>query len=113
MAALRAAWWIPVGLLLLGAAGGVGGSKFLMTPTYISGSQLFVAASQTQTTPDVLQNNQLAQQRVPSYTLLVTSPEMGRELVSTLGLKQTPEQVLREVTASAAPNTVVINVTAT
>jgi capsular polysaccharide biosynthesis protein len=112
LSALRARWWLPiVGLLL---AGGIAfGITSLQTPLYRTSTQLFVTSTQATATSDPALGSQLAQDRASSYAQLVTGQDLARRIVLVLGLPMTPEEFAKEITATAVPGTVLIDVTVT
>lgn len=112
LAALRARWWLPILVALLGAGIAYGVCR-LQGPRYQSSTTLFVAAAGSPITTDAVQGNQLAAARVASYARLITGPDLATELVAQLRLPMTPAQLSKEISASAEPDTVLIDVVVT
>jgi polysaccharide biosynthesis transport protein len=81
------------------------------TPSYTARMQLFVA---TPSTPDNLsstyQGGLFAQQRVLSYSHIVSSPAVLTHVIAALRLPLSIEQLQREIRASVPINTVLIDV---
>jgi receptor protein-tyrosine kinase len=102
---------LVVGLLLGGMA--ATGISLAVTPTYESHTQLFVSTSGSTSTADVLTGSQFSQQRVASYVRLLTSEDLAVRVIDELGLEMTPKEFAEEVTASAVPETVLLDVTVT
>src|SRR3954467_15729343 len=112
LAALRAAWWLPVVGLVAG--GGLAlFASLLQTPLYTSSTQLFVSTTDSTSTSDVFQGSQFSQQRVTSYAELIAGDELARRVVDKLNLDLSPAQLSGEITATAAVDTVLIDVTVT
>jgi capsular exopolysaccharide synthesis family protein len=112
LAALRAAWWLPVLGLVVGGAVALAAS-LLQTPQYTSHTQLFVSTTDSATTSDVFQGSQFSQQRVTSYAQLLTGEELAGRVVDRLDLPLSPGQLTREIAATAVTDTVLIDVTVT
>jgi receptor protein-tyrosine kinase len=109
---VRGGWW----LVLLGAL--LGGTAALVAViqlprTYTAETELFIASRATGTPLDVLQGDELAQQRVASYARLVDSEEMAERLIDTLHLRLRPQEVSDLITAEVVPDTVLIRVEVT
>ena len=110
--ALRASWWLPALGLVLGALAAIGLTA-ATTPVYTSSTQLFVSTTDVSSTSDALQGNQFAQARVTSYAQLFTSPQLTSRVVDRLRLSMTPDRLASEITATAVPETVVLDVSVT
>jgi capsular exopolysaccharide synthesis family protein len=112
LAALRAAWWLPVAGLVLGGAAGLT-SGLLQTPLYTASTQLFVATTGSTAPPDILAGGQFSQQRVISYARLITGPELAQSVVDQLGLQMSAQELSSQITATPDGDTVLIDVTVT
>ena len=111
-AALRSGWWLLlVGLVLGGVVALV--LSVLQTPLYTSTTQLFVSATASASTSDALQGSQLSQQRVTSYAQLVTGEKLARRITERLHLQMAPASLADEISATAVPDTVLIDVAVT
>lgn len=111
--AVRSGWWLIIGgvLLVLAVAGGV---TYTTTPLYASSTQLFVSTSSSDATSSAAyQGNLFSQQRVTSYAQLLTGEQLAGAVVDDLRLTLTPAEVAGKVTASALPETVILDVTVT
>jgi capsular exopolysaccharide synthesis family protein len=110
LAALRAAWWLLLLGLLLG--GGIAGAvSVLETPLYTSHLQLFVSTPSSSSTAEAFQGNQLSQQRVTSYARLLTGDELAGRVIDRLDVNLSESELTQRITATAAPDTVLIDVT--
>jgi capsular exopolysaccharide synthesis family protein len=109
LATLRAAWWIPVVALTVGGVAAVGVNA-VITPRYTAETQLFVSVGEGSSTSEVLQGTQLSQERVASYTQLLTGVELARRVIGELDLREEPEDLAERVMATTRPETVLIDV---
>jgi capsular exopolysaccharide synthesis family protein len=112
LAALRAAWWLPVVGVLVSAFAALGAS-LLQTPQFSSHTQVFVSTTDSASTSDVFQGSQFSQQRVTSYARLLTGEELAQRVIDRLDLDASPSQLSRQVTAVAGADTVLIDITVT
>jgi receptor protein-tyrosine kinase len=110
LAALRAGWWLSaIGMVLGGVIALV--VCLVQTPLYTSSTQLFVSTTDSASTSDAYQGSQFSQQRVGSYTRLITGKEVARRVVERLDLSVPPATLSERITATAAIDTVLIDVT--
>ncbi|WP_448621571.1 polysaccharide biosynthesis tyrosine autokinase [Geodermatophilus sp. URMC 65] len=112
LAALRAAWWLPLGGVIFGGGAALLVS-LLQTPHYTAATQFFVSARDTTSTSEAFQGSQFSQERVASYARLVTGEELARRVIDRLGLDGTPRALSEQLAATVAPDTVLIDVTVT
>ena len=108
--AVRAGWWLLVVGLLCGTALG-GLATLRATPMYASSTQLFVSTTGTDDTSTAYQGNLFSQQRVTSYVQLLTGQRVAARVIERLDLDETPGAFTGSLTASAIPETVLIQVT--
>lgn len=112
MAALRAAWWLPLAGLVVGGIAALAFS-LAQTPRYTSSTQLFVSTAGASTTSDLSQGSQFSQQRVTSYVELISGRTIAARVVDRLNLQMSPDALVDEVSANAVTDTVLINVDVT
>lgn len=110
--AVRSGWWLVVGAVLLAMAV-AGVLTWRATPMYASSSRLFVSTSAATDTAQAYQGDLFSQQRVTSYAQLLGGDQLAARVVDDLQLAMTPAQLVKEVTATAVPNTVILEVTVT
>ena len=77
---------------------------------YQAHTQLFVSTSGGQDSTQLLQGNTFTQQRVKSYSDLITTPSVLDPVIKDLGLHTTPDQLGKQITASVPLDTVLIDV---
>ncbi len=108
---LRRRWrWMVPGILIAVAAAAV--VTFLATPQYASTVRLFVSTPDANTTT-AYQGGLFSEQRAASYANLLTGPEVAQRVVDALKLDESPSALQGHITASVAPNTVILSVTVT
>lgn len=110
--AVRNSWWMLVIGTLVGLA--VASALTLTaTPLYSSSTRLFVSVAGATDTSAAYQNNLFSQERVASYAELLHSTQLTGRVVDDLDLDLTPAEVAEKVTATAIPETVLLEVTVT
>jgi capsular exopolysaccharide synthesis family protein len=77
---------------------------------YQARTQLFVSTSGGQDSTQLLQGNTFTQQRVKSYSDLITTPSVLDPVIKNLGLDLTADQLGKKITASVPLDTVLIDV---
>ena len=105
--------WVSILLITALAVAGAMSATLLATPTYQAKSQVFVSVSTGGSTSDLLQGSNFTQNRVKSYTDMITSPRVLIPVIEQLGLTTTPDQLATSITADAPLDTVLINITVT
>lgn len=80
------------------------------TPLYKSSTRLFVSTYAGSSLMDTYQGNLLSQERVRSYTILLTGEALAQRTVSALHLDMSPQALRREVSARSKMGTVLIDV---
>jgi succinoglycan biosynthesis transport protein ExoP len=109
---LRRRWMFILGAALMGLTASAA-FAFFQTPAYQATAQLFVSVKGTATATDVTQGNSFAEKRVTSYVSLATSPRVLQAAADDLGLNGGFRGLTGKVTASAPPQTVLIDLKAT
>lgn len=113
LAALRAAWWLPVVGLLIGS-GAAFGISLAQTPLYTSNIQFFVQAAGTaSSTADAFQGNQFSQQRVTSYARVLEGRLLAGRVIDDLGLDLSPAELQSHIEAKPVTDSVLIDVSVT
>lgn len=105
-----------VSIIVITVLGVIVAAAFTFTATkqYTATAQSFVALSSSSADEsNPLSGAQFAQQRVKSYTEIVTSPDVLEPVIQELGLPYTTEQLASKVTATNPPQTVLLDVSAT
>ncbi|MFD0483068.1 polysaccharide biosynthesis tyrosine autokinase [Kineococcus sp. GCM10028916] len=108
--ALRKHWILVILSVLLGAGAGVGAFS-ASAPVYRADSLLFVSMYDTGNATALMQGSMFTQQRVQSYTGVLTSPKVLQPVIDELGLKTTARALASHVNSSAPLGTVLIEVT--
>lgn len=112
IAALRSGWRLPVLGIVVGVVIAVGLS-FVQPSLYTASTQLFVSTTGNTTTTDALSGSQFSEERVTSYARLIEGRELAGRVINRLGLPVSADDLSREITATAATDTVLINVAVT
>src|SRR5664279_6046396 len=105
--------WTSILLMTALVVAGAMTATLLTTPTYQAGSEVFVSVSNGGSTSDLLSGASFSQDRVTSYTAMVTRPLVLIPVIARLGLHTTPDQLAASITATSALNTVLIDITVT
>jgi len=106
---LRERWIIIVSAVLV-AMIGAGAVWSLRPPEYTAKLTMYVSAQAADTANAAYQGSLLSAQRVSSYVKLVGSTRVSRAVIRDLGLVGTPEAVAGQISASSAPESVLIEV---
>jgi receptor protein-tyrosine kinase len=108
---LLRARWVIICVTTAVAVGGAVAITLLTTPLYQASTRLFVSTSATAGDANQIYSGTLSsQQRVLSYTKLLTGETLARRTVDKLHLDMTAEALRKEVKATAPSDTVLIDV---
>ena len=110
---LLRARWVTVCVTAVVVVAGAVAFNLLTTPRYEASTRLFVSTSAGASASDANQiysGTLLSQQRVLSYTKLVTGGTLAQRTVDKLHLDMSADNLQREVKASSPPDTVLIDV---
>ena len=105
--------WVLLLVITLVAVGAATAYSLLKTPEYEATTKVFVSTQSASSVGDLAQGNTFTQQVVQSYTDIVTTPIVLDPVIADLDLSTTNTALAQQVTASAALNTVVIEITVT
>ncbi|OZC75199.1 protein tyrosine kinase [Rhodococcus sp. 06-462-5] len=105
--------WIIIAVTMIVAILGALGASLLTTPLYESSARMFVSTSGGTSVSETYQGNLFSQQRVASYSELVTSEALAARVLDVLPLGLTPSQLAAKVKASSTPDTVLFDITVT
>lgn len=103
--------WIIIAVTVIVAILGALGASLLTTPLYESSARMFVSTSGGTSVSETYQGNLFSQQRVASYSELVTSEALAARVLDVLPLGLTPSQLAAKVKASSTPDTVLFDIT--
>lgn len=110
--AVRSGWWLLVTGVLVGLAL-AGTLSWLATPLYSSSTRLVVAVAGAPDTSAAYQGNLFSQQRINTYTPLLTGKSLAGEVVDELDLDLSPAEVAGKVSARVLPDSTMLEVTVT
>ncbi|MEU5254014.1 Wzz/FepE/Etk N-terminal domain-containing protein [Streptomyces longwoodensis] len=109
--ALRRRWRSVLACVLLGVAGALLVTA-LMPRTYTATSQLFVSTGDTRS-DTAYQGGLFTEERVKSYTRVVTSPAVLNGVIDTLRLDTTPGRLAGHISAQAPLDTTLVDISVT
>lgn len=107
---LRKGWILILVLALVGVAAAAGFS-LLKKPVYSASAQVFVSTETSGSASDLAQGNTFTQQRVLTYSNLVSTPIVLLPVVSSLKLDMNADQLAKMVSATAPTSTTLISIT--
>jgi capsular exopolysaccharide synthesis family protein len=107
---LRKGWVFILVLALVGVAAAAGFSV-LKKPVYSTSAQVFVSTETSGSASDLAQGNAFTQQRVLTYSNLVSTPIVLLPVISSLKLNMTAEELATLVSATAPTSTTLISIT--
>ncbi|MDQ0597441.1 capsular exopolysaccharide synthesis family protein [Streptomyces canus] len=111
MTAVRRRWRFVILCVLLGLAGAAAATA-LMPRTYTATAQLFVS-TRDKASADAYQGSLFTQQRVKSYTHIVTTPAVLDGVISRLDLHTTPGHLSEKISAHAPLDTTLVDIRVT
>lgn len=106
---LRSRWVtasVTAAVTLLGAVS----ITLLTTPLYQASTRLFVSTAAGSTLTETYQGNRSSQERVASYIELLKGATLAQRTIDKLGLEMAADVLQASITASAKPDTVLIDV---
>ncbi|RZT87896.1 capsular exopolysaccharide synthesis family protein [Pseudonocardia sediminis] len=105
---LRDSWKLIVGVTLAGVL--VAGVVTLLTPATYSAAVTFYISTQStsSSSTDAYQGSLLSQERVKSYTALLSGYRLANEVDSDLQLGEDPNDIAEDISASVSPDTVLL-----
>jgi capsular exopolysaccharide synthesis family protein len=104
--------WTLIVICVLVTVAGAAVVTMRMTPQYDSTARLFVSTPQSDGI-DAYQGGMFSQQRVLSYADLVTGEQIAQRVADRLDLDVDPSELSEQLSSSVAPETVILEVTAT
>ncbi|WP_218828454.1 polysaccharide biosynthesis tyrosine autokinase [Rhodococcus sp. RS1C4] len=105
--ALRSRWLTIVATTLVGAIAALLYS-LLATPVYQASTRFFVSTAAISAS-DVYQSNLASQQRVVSYTDLLSGRALSERVIDQLGLGVSPNELSAQILATSKPNSVLLD----
>jgi capsular exopolysaccharide synthesis family protein len=106
---LRKGWVFILVLALVGVAAAAGFSV-LKKPVYAASAQVFVSTETSGSAADLAQGNTFTQQRVLTYSNLVSTPIVLLPVIARLDLHMTTDQLAQLVSADAPTSTTLISI---
>ena len=106
---IRNRWMTIVFTSLITILGAIG-YNLLQTPLYQASTRLFVSTTSGKSISESYSGTRLSQERVFSYTELVSGATLAQRTIDRLGLDMGAETLKARVTAKSKPDTVLIDV---
>ncbi|WP_081809419.1 polysaccharide biosynthesis tyrosine autokinase [Mycobacterium sp. URHB0044] len=106
---LRSRWLIICSAIAAGLMGAIA-LTLITTPLYQASTRLFVSTQGAESASDIYSGTLSSQQRVLSYTKLITGETLAQRTVDKLHLDMSSDALRSQVKASVPPNTVLIDV---
>lgn len=103
--------WRMIPIVILAVVAAAAGVTYALPRTYESQLQFFVSTVDTSNNSQLAQGSNFLQQRVKSYSQLLSAPVVLDPVIKDAGLKETPGQLAARVTATIPTDTVLIDVT--
>jgi len=105
--------WRMLAAVVLLCLLGAGGVTSIIAPKYSSTARIYVSATGAGSTLDLPSLAFYAAQRISSYAELAKEPSMLSEIVDDSGVDMTPEELAKNMSATVAVSTTVLNITVT
>jgi receptor protein-tyrosine kinase len=102
--------WITICITIAVTVGGALAITLLTTPLYQASTRLFVSTTSNTSASEAYQGTLSSQQRVLSYTKLLTGETLAQRTVAKLSLDMSAKALQKNVSASAPQDTVLIDV---
>ncbi|TLH70184.1 polysaccharide biosynthesis tyrosine autokinase [Mycolicibacterium aubagnense] len=102
--------WIPIAAAIVVTVLGTVIITATTTPLYKSSTRLFVSTYAGTSLTDTYQGNLFSQERINSYTVLLTGDVLAQRTVDALHLDMSAQALRKEVTARSKAGTVLIDV---
>ena len=104
--------WVAIALLTALGVGVGYGWTLIQTPVYEASASGFVASRQTQDVGMSTVGDSLARSKVQSYLDIAGWRNVAEHAISELGLDTTPEALVKQVTVTNTPDTVILKIAA-
>lgn len=109
--ALRKNWWVIAIVTVLVTSGGL--LAYRLTPSTYASTVTFYVSTPMQKNSNPMSAGQFAEARVNSYVELLSSEKLAKVVVKDTGVDLGPRDVMKEITAEAQLNTVLVTATVT
>lgn len=106
---LRTRWFTIAATTLIAVLAAIGYS-LVTTPLYEASTRLYVSTSAGSSAAELYQGNRLSQERVASYTQLITGETLAQRTIDKLGVDMNATTLQSRVKATAKLDTVLIDV---
>ena len=105
--------WLLILLLAVIGVGAAGAYSVVRAPIYTADAKVFVNTQTSSSASDLLQGQNYSQDRITTYAGLVTTPSVLQPVIVGLHLHTTSGALAKQISATAALNTTLLEITAT
>lgn len=105
--------WMLIAVCLILAVAAAALVTLRTTPLYTSTARLFISTPSTVEANSAYQGGLFSEQRVASYSNLITGENLSQRVIDKLELEESASQLSQQITSNVAPNTVILEVTVT
>ena len=102
--------WLIICVAVVSTVIGAAAVSLLTTPLYQATTRLFVSTNSGSSLTDTYQGNRFSQERVVSYAELLQGDTLAQRTIDKLGLSMSAAELESRVSASAKPDTVLLDV---
>lgn len=102
--------WVTIAVTFVIVLLGAVAYSLIATPLYKASTRLFVSTTAGSSLSDAYQGNRFSQERVISYAELLMGETLAQRTIDKLGLELKAEDLQKNISASAKPDTVLISV---
>lgn len=107
---LLRARWVTVVVSIVVTVLAAAAVTLMTTPLYQASTRLYVSTTQGSSLTETYQGSRLSQERVISYTELITGNTLAQRTIDKLGLNMSAEELRKNISASSKIDTVLIDV---
>jgi polysaccharide biosynthesis transport protein len=105
--------WLTVAALVVASLGTAAVITSLMTPQFTSTTRLFFGVQGSESAADLAQGSTFTQKQMSSYAEVATSPMVLDRVIGSLNLATTSEELVKNVSATAPLDTVILMISVT
>jgi polysaccharide biosynthesis transport protein len=106
-------YWLSIFLVVLAGAAAGGLVSLVMAPTYTATTSIFLSVQSGGSALELQQGSTYAENQVASFAVVASKPIVLEPVIQELGLRTTPDDLAKEVTAGAKTGTAIIEVAVT
>lgn len=104
--------WLLIAIFCVAGVAAAGAASFTATPSYKATASVYFSLPYGTTAADLFQGSNYTQNQVQSFAELATMPVVLQPVIDDLGLGVSPKALAGPVSATASPDTVIVQITA-